>query len=316
MLNRMVTLPAACAAILLLVACSGPLAIPPTPTPNPDAGPITQNHPHGEGGPGGRLITRYGGPVAVTLATQPADPHPDEPLTLTYTLKDAGGTPMTANRLSIVHERLMHLIVVSQDLKSFAHIHPEDQGNGTFVVSDTLPSAGKYLLFNEFVTSAGVTQIERDVLATDGASSADDPAQLAPDLGTMQESEGLEAVLTTNSPRIRRRIPTHFMLNVMKDGQPVADLEPFLGAPCHIVIISADTKQFAHSHGDIPGGAMAGDMGNMDMSKMAMPTPPAHFGPRLDFTHTFMQPGAYRIWVQFGYQGKVATVGYNVMVEK
>ncbi|MEO8289312.1 MAG: hypothetical protein ABI670_23130 [Chloroflexota bacterium] len=301
-------------AALLLVGCNGPLDVPPTPTPDPKAGPVLQNHQHGEGGPNGRLITRYGGPVAVDVATQPANPAPTRPFTITYTLNDKNGKPVTGSGLTIVHERLMHLIVVSQDLTNFAHIHPVDEGNGSYVISDTVPSGGKYLMYNEFTTADGITQIERDVLATDGAGAADTPASLTPDIGTKQEVDGVTAQLTTNSPKIRRRIPTHFFLDVSKNGQPVTDLEPFLGAPCHIVIISADTKQFDHTHGDVPGGAMAGDMTTMNMATMALPTPPAHFGPQIQFTHTFMQPGAYRIWVQFGHDGKVVTVPYNVIV--
>ena len=175
---------------------------------------------------------------------------------------------------------------------------------------------GKYILFNEFTTAQGATQIERHVVSTDGADGADSPATLTPDLGTPQRSAGLEAVLTTPMTKIRRRVPTPFFLDVMRDGQPASDLEPYLGAVCHVVIVSADTKQFAHTHGDLPGGAMSGDMSKMDMATMAMPTPPAKFGPRLEFTHTFMQPGPYRLWVQTSYKGEVATFGYNVMVEK
>jgi hypothetical protein len=52
------------------------------------------------------------------------------------------------------------------------------------------------------------------------------------------------------------------------------------------------------------------------MSGMSMPSPPARFGPTLSFAHTFMQPGLYRLWVQFGYQGKVITVGFNIEVYK
>jgi hypothetical protein len=277
---------------------------------------VAQNHVHGEGGSAGRLVTRYGGPVGVSLDLQPQSPQPGTPLEIAYALTDPTGSPVAGAGLQVVHERLMHLIVVSQDLRSFSHIHPEEAAAGRFTVSDTLPQPGKYILFNEFTTAQGATQIERHVVSTDGADGADTPAMLTPDLGTPQRSAGLEAVLTTPMTKIRRRVPTPFFLDVMQDGKPASDLEPYLGAVCHVVIVSADTKQFAHTHGDLPGGAMSGDMSKMDMATMSMPTPPAKFGPRLEFTHTFMQPGLYRLWVQTSYKGEVATFGYNVMVEK
>ncbi|MGA7730904.1 MAG: hypothetical protein WCD37_06490 [Chloroflexia bacterium] len=305
-----------CAALLVLAACAGPLEIPPTPTPNPGAAAATSNHQHGEGGAdNARLITRYGGPVAVTLATAPAGPRPGETFSIAYTLKDGAGAAMPPERLAIAHEKLMHLILVSQDLGSFQHLHPASQGEGVYATETSVSLAGKYVLFDEFVTAEGTTQIERHVVATEGADEADTPAMLSATLGELQEWGDLRATLTTGAPRIRRRLPTGFLMNVVtKDGQPVTDMQPWLGAPCHIVIVSADTKQFAHTHGDVPGGSMSGDMGTM--GNMAMPTPPAQFGPRLAFTHTFMQPGPYRVWVQFTYQGEVATFGFNVVVEK
>lgn len=304
--------------MLALAACSGPdLPIPPTPTPNLAAVAVVQNHQHGESGAaGGRLVTRYGGSVAVALVTQPQEPQPQAPLTITYSLRDGVGAPMTLDKLRITHERPMHLIVVSQDLRFFSHIHPQDVGSGSYAVADALPAPGKYLLFNEFVTADGTTQIERNLVATEGAESADAPAALAPSLGTPLETDGLTTVLLANTPKIRRRVPAILTLQVTRDGKPVDNLQPYLGAPCHVVIISADTRQFAHTHGDVPGGAMSGDMSGMSMGSMAMPTPPPRFGPAVQFTHTFMQAGLYRVWVQFGHTDKVVTAGFNVEVGK
>jgi hypothetical protein len=315
--NLMGQVAACCALLLALVACSGPsLDIPPTPTPNPSAMSMVSNHSHGESGPNARLITRYGGPVAVELSTQPEKPQPHTRFTITYSLKDTDGSGLAGDRLRLTHERLMHLIVVSQDLQHFAHIHPQDMGDGRYTVGASMEAAGKYLLFNEFVTADGTTQIERDLIATSGAEDADTPAALVPDVGQPQQVEGLTVTLTSAASKVRRRAPATFNLNVTRDGQPVTDLQPFLGAACHVVIVSADTKQFAHTHGDVPGGAMSGDMSGMNMGTMAMPTPPARFGPALQFTHTFMQPGLYRVWVQFGHKDKVVTVAYNVQVVK
>lgn len=309
---------ASCVALACSVAaCSGPsIAVPPTPTRNAAAPAITQNHVHGDStGTEARLITRYGGPIGVAVTEQPPSPQPSSPFTITYTLKDGAGSPVGPDGLALTHDRLMHLIVVSQDLTFFNHIHPLAAGQGSYSTEATVPASGKYLLFNEFVTAQGVTQIERDLFNT-GATAPDTQAVLTLDFGTTQQIDGLSVKMTSPSPKLRRRLAITFVLDVSKDGKPVTDLEPYLAAPCHVVIISADTKQFTHTHGDVPGGPMSGDMSNMDMSKMGNMPVPAHFGPKIQFTHTFMQPGIYRIWMQFGYMGKVETVAYNVSVEK
>src|SRR4051812_36982574 len=102
------------AGILALAGCEGsPLSIPPTPTPNPAAvAARVQNHQHGEAGGGGlnsRLVTKYGGPVVVSLETLPAEPRSGAPFTITYGLKDKVGAPVSPDRLQVTHEKLMHL---------------------------------------------------------------------------------------------------------------------------------------------------------------------------------------------------------------
>jgi hypothetical protein len=49
------------------------------------------------------------------------------------------------------------------------------------------------------------------------------------------------------------------------------------------------------------------------MSQMdEMADPPARFGPNLTFTHTFNNPGLYKVWVQFSHAGRVMTVPWVV----
>lgn len=275
---------------------------------------MLSSHRHGQGSDAGtRLVTKYGGPISVDLATKPEIPVPQAPLSMTYTLRDADSNPVTADRLTLAHERFMHMFVVSEDLSFFSHIHPQDQGNGQYAVSETLPREGRYVLFNTFVNDKGSTQIERDIVATGGAGSESAPAQLVQDLGVPREVDGL-TVTMTGPAKVRRKIPATFTINVQQDGKPVTDLQPFLAAVCHVVVISADTRQFNHTHGDVEGGAMSGDMSNMQ--GMAMPPPPEKFGPNMQFTHTFMQAGMYKVWVQFQREAKVSTVEYSVQVVK
>src|SRR5687768_8883423 len=128
--------------VLTLVGCGNPLAgIPPTPTADPAAGGVVDNHQHGEGGPGGRLITKYGGPLTSTLITRPEKPDPGSPFVITYQLRDKAGSPATLDKLVITHENPMHLIVVSSDLRNFAHTHPTHQAEGRYAVTTTLPEA-------------------------------------------------------------------------------------------------------------------------------------------------------------------------------
>jgi hypothetical protein len=53
----------------------------------------------------------------------------------------------------LVHDKLMHVIIVGEDLSYFAHIHPtivSDTNDSTFTVSHTFPESGKYKLWVDF----------------------------------------------------------------------------------------------------------------------------------------------------------------------
>ena len=65
----------------------------------------------------------------------------------------------------------------------------------------------------------------------------------------------------------------------MKDGKPVTNLQPYLGAMGHLVIISSDLKEFVHSHPHEEGAEHAA------ASKS---------GPNVDFEATFKAPGIYK----------------------
>lgn len=60
------------------------------------------------------------------LKAEPAEVKAGEQATLIFTIKDERGAAV--RDLQIVHEKPMHLLVVSDDLAQFDHVHPEPQG--------------------------------------------------------------------------------------------------------------------------------------------------------------------------------------------
>ena len=67
---------------------------------------------------------------------------------LTFSILDDRGRRIQF--LEKVHERPIHLIVVSTDLAEFAHIHPELQSDDTYAVSYSFPHGGTYWLYADY----------------------------------------------------------------------------------------------------------------------------------------------------------------------
>jgi len=241
--------------------------------------------------------------VRVEGASAPA--RPGQPVTISYRVIDArSGAVLTALPLS--HERPMHLIAVSRDLAHVQHIHPQLGPGGAYSVRVTPAAPGADILYDEFV-HGGRTVLDRRELVY-GQPSAHGAA-LAPDLAT-KTIDGVTVALDVPHAITAGRA-ARFTYRLTRDGHPVTDLAPYLGAAAHVAIVSEDTRAFAHTHGEAAGQGN-GHAGHGAMAEMEMDTVPAAFGPEVTFTHSFARPGLYKIWGQFGYHGRVLTVPFVV----
>ncbi len=84
-------------------------------------------------------------------------------------------------------------------------------------------------------------------------------------------------------------------LAVEKDGKPVTDLQPYLGAYGHLVALRAGDLAYLHVH---PNGEPGDGR-----------TEP---GPEVSFTATVPSKGAYRLFLDFRHEGKVRTAAFTV----
>lgn len=226
-----------------------------------------------------------------------------KPVSLLFTLKDPRG--MAVKEVEVVHEMPLHLLMVSKDLSWYAHEHPALQPDGTFTFTWTFPAGGEYTLFHDFTPKDVGMQVVPVTLKVDGAPAA--AVALKADNDKPKTVDGYAVTLDTGGP-VKTGGATRMAYTITKDGKPVNDLAPYLGAMGHLVIISQDLKEFVHSH---PHEHADGDhdhakQGHTDMKG----------GPRVDFEARFKAPGIYKGWAQFQHNGKVITVPFTFNVAK
>ena len=73
--------------------------------------------------------------------------------------------PDTGERVSRfieVHERQLHLFIISRDLTRFAHVHPQRREDGTFELQHDM-AAGEYMLIADFLPADGTAQLVQTV---------------------------------------------------------------------------------------------------------------------------------------------------------
>jgi hypothetical protein len=197
-------------------------------------------------------------------------------------------TKKPVTKFEVVHEKLFHLFIVSQDLQYFAHVHPEPQPDGSFLLRTTLPKPGTYRLLADYYPTGGVPQLTPITISTEGYIEALVPAELKPDLAP-QHGENLEAELTMDPPQPIAGKKTLLFFKL----KPAGGLEPYIGAWGHMLAVSDDLIDMIHTHPFIADG-----------------------GPNVQFDLYFPREATYRIWVQFQRLGKVNTLVFTVPVSR
>lgn len=266
------------------------------------------------------------------FSTEPGALPIGKPATWTLKITDAkSGQPV--NDFEIEMTKLMHLIVVKNDLSWFNHIHPVFKGNGTFTVTTTLPSAGGYKLYADYMPKGKAQEVPQHEFATGGEQPSITSVLLVPDkmqgawmtkkVTAHPESEPdkkggatYEIALMPMPMPLQAGQDTmlHFQVRDAK-GKPVKDLQPYLGAMGHAVILSSDTKQYLHSHPMAEGAEHdMSKMGKMDMSKMKEAPTPKSGGPDVMFHTNFPTSGQYKVWGQFMHKGQIITAAFVVNV--
>lgn len=232
--------------------------------------------------PGGLQVSQDG----YTLTPETTTIASGEAVDFRFTVTGPDDRPLTG--YEVRHDKKLHLIVVSRDLGSFQHLHPELTGDGRWKVRLTLPSAGAYRAFADFAPEGGPAL----TLGTDLHATGDYTPKTLPAAGRRSTIDGYTVTLDGDlTPGASSRLT----LKVGKDGRPVTDLQPYLGAYGHLVVLRAGDLAYLHVHPD-------GEPGDGT-------TPP---GPEITFHTEVPSRGDYRLFLDFQHEGTVRTADLTV----
>jgi hypothetical protein len=222
--------------------------------------------------------------------TQPATVEANKDVVLSLIPK-VKGSESEAVALDVEHEKKIHLILVSEDLSWFDHIHPEYNADGSYQVTARFPAGGKYKLFADYKPAGGNHVVDKiDVTVGGNAPAARNytAEQLTGNVG-----EGYTVTLTPAGGKFITGAPMHIAASLQQNGRTVdpATLENYLGAKAHVVVISRNEMEYLHVHPNVADG-------------------------KFDLHTTFGRPGIYRGWLQFQSGGKVRTADFVINVQQ
>jgi hypothetical protein len=226
------------------------------------------------------------------------------------------GSGEAVKKFEVVHEKQYHLFVISQNMEYFQHIHPEEQPDGTWTIDVTLPKPGYYKILSDFMPSGGAPQFLARPLVTAGYAGdlEADSAHLVPDTNPTKTVDDITATMAYDPQTCLVGLYCHlnYHLTDTASGRPITDLQTYLGAFGHTLIMSEDMVDYVHSH-PLDILAMPDDDGGppvflippgADLEKL-------RGGPDVTFEGLMPKPGRYRAWTQFRRGGKIHTFAFT-----
>jgi hypothetical protein len=219
-------------------------------------------------------------PLTITHEPELLKPNIDATLTLRAFDPSTGAL---AKQFQIVHEKLIHFFVISENLEYFAHIHPTLQPDGSFRQQVNLPFGGMYRLLADFYPRNSVPQLAAGTLFVEGATQS---AHLKPALQPFQ-AQNTNATIRLEPEQPVAGLQTRLFYSF----DPGEGIQPYLGAWAHMLAASEDLIDLMHVHPFQADG-----------------------GPSMQFNLIFPREGLYRIWTQIQRQNIVDTTVFTVPV--
>ncbi len=226
----------------------------------------------------------------VDLDLGPDGPRAGKPFTMIFNITDPK-TGETVKDFEIIHEKLFHMFILSQDLSFFVHDHPEMTPDHRFRYEAELPKPGMYRVLCDFYPKGGTPQLLARTVLVPGPSGVPvlpAPVELTPNLKE-NHCTNLDVKLVTEPARPLAGMKTLLYFHL----KPSDGLEQYLGAWAHMFASSDDLVDLIHAHPFIADG-----------------------GPELQFNLIFPRPRVYRVWVQFQRKGVVNTAVFDVPVSR
>jgi hypothetical protein len=240
----------------------------------------------------------------VNVQFDPATPQAAKPTHFSLIITEQKvGEPI--NQFDIIHDKLMHLIIVnSEDLSHFAHIHPKlNKETGIFHITHTFAKAGKYKMWIDAKPKGGIQILTAFSFKVEG-QPVHSPASIAHEQtrvkNVVADGQSYQVTLNCQPEQLVAGRDVKMTFEITDAiGKPIRNLEPLMAAGGHCVIIDSDAREFLHVH---PAEEITDDVASW------------RGGPSVSFLANFPKPGLYRAWGQFQHEGKLLTADFTFEV--
>ena len=212
---------------------------------------------------------------------------------LSFRIQTVAGVPVI--NFDTENTKQLHLIVVRSDGTEFRHVHPTMNAEGQWSIPWAWDAAGPYRIFADFVPATGMLNGKNTVLS-DTIDVGGDVTLHRP--WTPSPVSQVDGFTVTIDGSLTAGAASTLTATITRAGQPVTDVQPYLGNYGHLVILREGDLAYLHTQ---PLGAEAGPSEAGSLS-----------GPQISFMAEPPTPGRYRLYLDFQVDGHVHTAQFVV----
>lgn len=233
-----------------------------------------------------------------------------KPTELMFNIQDQNNK--VVKNFDVVHEKKLHLIVVRKDRTNFQHIHPKlDEGTGLFAITDLrFPTDGDYRVFADFTPSSakkGTNGIKEATTPYQDLKAGDVNKYMPQPIGGDKLASSANGFDTNvffapgdDSPGGKPMTDFYagqestVAIEVNKGGQPYKNLQTYLGALGHMVVLGPKLE-YIHAH------PQTSDIKNQSGL--------------VTFAVNFPEAGQYKLYLQTQADNQVNTTDYTLTAQ-
>lgn len=226
--------------------------------------------------PGGLAVSEGG--YSLRLAREVAKAGPSVPVA--FAVEGPDGAPVTA--YDVEHGKRLHLIAVRRDLTGYQHVHPTLAEDGTWTTRLDL-TPGSWRLFADFDPAGAAGRTLGADLSVAGPHRPDGEVPTT-------RTTGVDGYTVTVTGDLEPGAASRLTLRIERDGRPVTDLQPYLGAYGHLVVLREGDLAYLHVHPEGgPGDGLTAS------------------GPDVAFEAEVPSSGDHRLFLDFRHRSVVRT---------
>jgi hypothetical protein len=232
-----------------------------------------------------------------------------KPATVSFTIRQPDGTPLTHFKRGSGPHTGIHLIFVRRDLAYIVHKHPPIDANGLISLPITFPAPGPYRLVIDVYPATADQQTNANFqLFTSVEVAGTYHPQPLPPTATSDEVGPYRFTLHS-APHLKAIEASLVTIDVTGPGGKPAKFTPWFGALAHAIFFRQGSLDYFHTHVCAPGA-----IGCTSVLGPTKVTGTSATPGKLKVGVLVPAPGTWRLFLQCMVDGKVLTAPFTLHV--